>query len=491
MSITEANKETERKNISPDDLTSSGDNPGVTVSLPLTNSTNYEEWATKFLMEVLTLSINKFGSTDQSITEPAASSSTTLEVWNGRYSAVRNLLGHLQMLVEESASIWKDQISLLPDSLLCHILSFLTTKEAVCTSVLSSRWRDLWKWVPRLDLVSLNFPSDKVCVDFINEFFLNFKSLSEFKICLTQDDSEEDDSIYELCMDKVTKHKIQHFQVNYYSDMEISLTLPVCEALVSLKLYSVKLNDFESLSLPCLKVMYLEHVVFPHNAVLDTPKLEHLTLTGYQSESFMIIKRVSDHVKVDIDVYFGLTTYDLSERNTFYNFLNNFSAVKDMTLSLNTIELIYCLHDMNPLPKFRNLTRLRVTMCLEYSLELLPLFLENCPNLRHLTLNLVKDNDLELEANSLSKVLSFCLVSSLEYVDIESPITEKATEEEVVRYFLGNATSLKKLVLRLNVSDHGKKHDLEVLKQHFDSPRRSSLCQFDVLLVVQTSDKMK
>ena len=103
---------------------------------------------------------------------------------------------------------------------------------------------------------------------------------------------------------------------------------------------------------------------------------------------------------------------------------------------------------------------------------------------------LVKGNNLEAVVNSFSKVLSFCLVSSLEYVDIESPITEKAREEEVVRYFLGNATSLKKLVLRLNVSD-GEKHDLEVLKQRFDSPRRSSLCQFDVLLVVQTPDKMK
>ncbi|KAL0712851.1 hypothetical protein Bca4012_019829 [Brassica carinata] len=294
MSITEANTVTDRKAISPDDLTSS-DNPGVTVFFPLTISTNYDEWATKILMEVLTLSIKKFGSTDKSITEPAASSST-LEVWNGRYSAVRNLL---------SASIWKDRISLLPDSLLCHILSFLTTKEAVCTSVLSSRWRDLWKWVPILDLVSSCFPSDKVCVDFINEFLLNFKCLSEFKICLAQDVFGEDDSInYGLCIDKVTKRKIQHFHVNYYRDMEISLTLPVCEAV------------------------------------------------------------------------------------------------------------------------------------------------------RH------------------------------------CPITEKATEQEVVRYFLGNATSLKKLVLRLNVPD-GEKHEPGVLKHRFDSPRRSSLCHFDVLLVVQTSDKMK
>ncbi|KAH0850118.1 hypothetical protein HID58_095773 [Brassica napus] len=266
------------------------------------------------------------------------------------------MLGLLQMSLEETESKWKDRISLLPDSLLCHILSFLTTKEAVCTSVC----------LPDGE-VSGNFPSDKVCVDFINEFLLNFKTLSEFKLCIIeQDDSDKDASLYEPCLDKV-----------------------------------------------------------------------------------------------DIEVVFEPKDYDFSERNIIYYLINNFSAVKDMTLSWYTLGLIYCLQGMNPLPKFRNLTRLRATTWLEYSFELLPFVLESCPNLRHLTLKLVKVRS-----------------------------RRKQEREEVVRYFLGNATSLKKLVLRLNVSD-GEKHDLEVLKQRFDSPRRSSLCQFDVFLVVLTPDKMK
>jgi len=48
-------------------------------------------------------------------------------------------------------SVSKDMINVLPDALLCHILSFLTTKEAASTSLLSRRWRYLLAFVPNLE----------------------------------------------------------------------------------------------------------------------------------------------------------------------------------------------------------------------------------------------------------------------------------------------------------------------------------------------------
>ncbi|CAI9270071.1 unnamed protein product [Lactuca saligna] len=45
-----------------------------------------------------------------------------------------------------------DRISCLPNDVLCHILSFLPTKHAVATSILSSRWVNLWAFLPIIDL---------------------------------------------------------------------------------------------------------------------------------------------------------------------------------------------------------------------------------------------------------------------------------------------------------------------------------------------------
>ncbi|CAL9232949.1 unnamed protein product [Arabidopsis halleri] len=211
-----------------------------------------------------------------------------------------------------------------------------------------------------------------------------------------------------------------------------------------------------------------------------------MSLIDYKFKRFLKIISMSGSVKVDIDVDFELMRHTLSERNIIYNLLNNFSTVGDMTLSCKTLKLIYSIQYMNPLPKFRDLTRMRATMFLNASLEVLPMVLESCPNMKHLTLKLVNDDPPVVMVTKLPTVLSFCLVSSLESVEMESPITEKATEKKLVRYFLDNATSLKKLVLRLNLS-HGEKQEPSLYKNLFDSPRRSSVCQFEITTMVHTA----
>ncbi|KAG7544150.1 F-box domain [Arabidopsis thaliana x Arabidopsis arenosa] len=53
----------------------------------------------------------------------------------------------------------RDIISDLPDELICHILSFLPTKEAAATTVLAKRWKPLLRYVPSLDF------DDSLCLN--------------------------------------------------------------------------------------------------------------------------------------------------------------------------------------------------------------------------------------------------------------------------------------------------------------------------------------
>ncbi|KAH9736944.1 F-box/LRR-repeat protein [Citrus sinensis] len=61
-----------------------------------------------------------------------------------------------------STSLEEDRISCLPDEILCHILSFLPTKNAVATCVLSSKWRLVWALLPNLCF------DDRLCLMYEN-----------------------------------------------------------------------------------------------------------------------------------------------------------------------------------------------------------------------------------------------------------------------------------------------------------------------------------
>ncbi|PNX57733.1 F-box/LRR-repeat protein, partial [Trifolium pratense] len=55
----------------------------------------------------------------------------------------------------------RNRINQLPDKILHRILSFLTTKEAVTTSILSKRWIHLWISVPNLNFTNITIDSIK------------------------------------------------------------------------------------------------------------------------------------------------------------------------------------------------------------------------------------------------------------------------------------------------------------------------------------------
>ena len=88
----------------------------------------------------------------------------------------------------ENKKYIEDIIRSLPDCLICQILSFLPTQDAIITSVLSSRWRPFWTLVPTLDLDYFNLVRNKNAkfrfVDKVSNIWTLCNTIPLCKFCL-------------------------------------------------------------------------------------------------------------------------------------------------------------------------------------------------------------------------------------------------------------------------------------------------------------------
>ncbi|KAF2592150.1 hypothetical protein F2Q70_00045678 [Brassica cretica] len=127
-----------------------------------------------------------------------------------------------------------------------------------------------------------------------------------------------------------------------------------------------------------------------------------------------------------------------------------------------------------------------------YKWEMLPVFLEVCPNLKTLVVG-TSENYLMVGITVIARPWN--LLSSLEHVDIERPLKGEALEMALVGYLLENSPNLKKLSLSLHeclkkgksvhkltlsLDDAPKKEESDIFIELLNFPRRSSSCQIIV-----------
>ncbi|XP_058219221.1 putative F-box/LRR-repeat protein At4g15060 [Rhododendron vialii] len=168
-----------------------------------------------------------------------------------------------------------DRISTLPDSILCHILSFLPMKYAVRTSTLSTRYQYLWTYI-----TSLHFDNSELFTNDIGEAeadlsFRNFVStvlllsnvscLEKFSLKL---ESFCNIGIVKSWISIAIKRNVQKLELGYSQlCAEIPIQLPqtmfICKTLVDLMLKGkVSLQIPASVWLPSLKILKMEDIIY-------------------------------------------------------------------------------------------------------------------------------------------------------------------------------------------------------------------------------------
>jgi hypothetical protein len=167
----------------------------------------------------------------------------------------------------------RNRISNLPDSLLCHILSFLPTIEALFTSLLSSRWKTVWTLVPNLyfdvdkiEKILNSLSSDQYQFSFAQILFRvwalrNVNRVQKFRLKCRHFDIDPID--VDSCVRVVIARDVEHIHLNisYYEPLKMPCSLFICKTLVVLKLKGdISIYPPCASSLPSLKTLYLDSV---------------------------------------------------------------------------------------------------------------------------------------------------------------------------------------------------------------------------------------
>ncbi|KAL0793479.1 hypothetical protein Bca101_064856 [Brassica carinata] len=174
-----------------------------------------------------------------------------------------------------------DRISTLPDPLITEILLWLPTRDSVKTSVLSTRWRNLWLDVPGID-IKLPFSNANTITSFIKRFleFNRDARLRKFKIT------------YDLS-------KVHPVGIREWIATAISRGVQRLDVVDMLRVHA----DFV-VSLPCLKNMHLEKTMcsgkdlsFMEKLISGCPVLEDLTVFRSSDDNVLVLRVISKSLK--------------------------------------------------------------------------------------------------------------------------------------------------------------------------------------------------
>ncbi|CAI0413438.1 unnamed protein product [Linum tenue] len=192
-----------------------------------------------------------------------------------------------------------DRLSDLPDGILHHILSSLDTKSVVQTSVLSSRWKLVWKQVRILNFRRSSFGTDLGFMQHVDQV-LSFRSDCDILKISTDFRIGRNLDMFGRIMEYAAFHGVQ--QLSLLRIIENEWYTMICGCYHTLKVLELQracLNKtaFEMLSgLELLETLTLQssHFEFsgvnePQDPFANFPKLKNLQLLHCSSDSNRVL----------------------------------------------------------------------------------------------------------------------------------------------------------------------------------------------------------
>ncbi|XP_057440869.1 putative FBD-associated F-box protein At5g56440 [Lotus japonicus] len=375
-----------------------------------------------------------------------------------------------------------DRISTLPDDILCHILSFLPTQDTVVTSLVSKRWKPLWRSVP-----SLYFDDQSHLQNFSKTYhwFQNFiyatirardshQPIRSFWLkCVVESDfCPSDDDIYEWVKAATQRGGLKNLHIEVTLPIDHSLiylsgSTISCKTLVDLKLMGLFVEIYSFVDLPSLKTLHLEDVGFDYRQCLGEllsgcPILEYMHVNdtycpgdGYDEDDYdppnnNNFKGLSKLVRADI--------YSLDDLDILLEAICN-------------VEFLATDESLKDIPVFPNLTHVELAWGWGMKWHSVLTMLKQCPKLQNFGLNM------ELMSANLvwisPKFVPECLSSQLRKCSITNYDSTRF-QLHFAKYIMQNSRVLQTMTIYTAPSSSLQKK-FEMLKELSIYPRTCEL----------------